>query len=98
MANNFDSNFTRKVMRSFLDKFESERVLTKNVNTQLFNGQFNPSTGDTIDVKRPTQPCLADLVGSAEAAEDLFFAHLAILEDELGVAIFLTVHEARGAR
>lgn len=54
MANNFDSNITRKVMRSFLDKFESERVLTKNVNTQLFAGAFNGSTGDTIDVKRPT--------------------------------------------
>ncbi len=54
MANNFDSNFTRKVMQSFLDKFESERVLTKNVDTQLFAGKFNGSTGDTIDVKRPT--------------------------------------------
>lgn len=54
MANNFASNFTRKVMRSFLDKFESERVLTKNVDTQLFAGKFNPSTGDNIDVKRPT--------------------------------------------
>ena len=54
MANNFDSNFTRKVMRSFLDKFESERVLTKNVDTQLFAGKFNGSTGDKIDVKRPT--------------------------------------------
>jgi len=54
MANNFDSNFTRKLMRSFLDKFESERVLSKNVNTQLFKGQFTPDHGDTIDVKRPT--------------------------------------------
>lgn len=54
MANNFDSNFSRKIMRSFLDKFESERVLTKNVDTQLFAGKFNGSTGDTIDVKRPT--------------------------------------------
>ena len=54
MSNNFDSNFTRKLMRSFLNSFESERVLSKNVNTQLFNGAFNPSTGDTIDVKRPT--------------------------------------------
>jgi len=54
MANNFDSNFSRKLMRSFLDKFESERVLTKNVDTQLFAGKFNGSTGDTIDVKRPT--------------------------------------------
>lgn len=54
MTNNFDSNFSRKLMRSFLDKFESERVLTKNVDTQLFAGKFNGSTGDTIDVKRPT--------------------------------------------
>lgn len=54
MANNFDSNFTRKIMRSFLDKFESERVLSKNVDTQLFQGKFNPSTGENIDVKRPT--------------------------------------------
>tara|TARA_R110002020_G_C16317611_1_gene774426 strand:+ start:695 stop:1975 length:1281 start_codon:yes stop_codon:yes gene_type:complete len=54
MANNFDSNFTRKLMRSFLDKFESERVLTKNVDTQLFSGKFKGDTGDTIDVKRPT--------------------------------------------
>jgi len=54
MADNFDSNFSRKIMRSFLDKFESTRVLTKNVDTQLFAGKFNGSTGDTIDVKRPT--------------------------------------------
>ncbi|MCP4186572.1 MAG: hypothetical protein GY763_03110, partial [Gammaproteobacteria bacterium] len=54
MANNFDSNFSRKIMKSFLDKFESERVLTKNVDTQLFAGKFQGDTGDTIDVKRPT--------------------------------------------
>jgi len=54
MANNFDSNFTRKLMRSFLDKFESSRVLSKNVDTQMFQGKFDGSTGDTIDVKRPT--------------------------------------------
>ena len=54
MANNFDSNFTRTIMRSFLDSFESERVLSKNVDTQLFQGKFNPSTGENIDVKRPT--------------------------------------------
>lgn len=53
-VNSFDSNFTRRIMRSFLDKFESERVLTKNVNTQLFQGKFNPSTGENIDIKRPT--------------------------------------------
>lgn len=54
MANNFDSNFTRKVALKILDRFEANRVISKNVNTQLFQGAFNPNTGDTIDVKRPT--------------------------------------------
>ena len=54
MANDFSSNFTEKLIRVFLEQFESKRVLSKNVNTQLFEGQFNGSTGDTITVKRPT--------------------------------------------
>ncbi len=54
MANNFDSNFTRMLARIFLEKFESARVLSKNVDTQLLAGKFNPSTGDTVDFKRPT--------------------------------------------
>ena len=66
MANNFDSNFSRKLMRSFLDKFECERVLTKNVDTQLFSGKFSGSTGDTIDIKRPT-----DYVTSRTATGDV---------------------------
>lgn len=54
MANNFDSNFTRKLARVFLEKFDSERVLSKNVDTQLLSGKFNPSTGENVDFKRPT--------------------------------------------
>ncbi len=54
MANNFDSNFTRQLARVFLEKFDSSRVLSKNVNTQLLAGKFNPSTGDNVDFKRPT--------------------------------------------
>ena len=54
MANDFNSNFSRKLMESFLDKFESSRVLSKNIDTQMFQGKFNGNTGDTIDVKRPT--------------------------------------------
>lgn len=53
MANNFDSNFSRKLMRSFLKGFESARVLSKNVNTQLFQGSFNPGSGTVVDIKRP---------------------------------------------
>ena len=54
MANNFDSNFTRKLARVFLEKFDSNRVLSKNVDTQLLKGKFGPDTGDTVDFKRPT--------------------------------------------
>jgi len=54
VANDFASNFTRPLMRVFLEQFESKRVMSKNVNTQLYAGKFNPSTGENIDVKRPT--------------------------------------------
>lgn len=54
MSNNFDSNITRKLARVFLEAFETERVLSKNVNTQLLAGKFDPSSGDTVDFKRPT--------------------------------------------
>jgi hypothetical protein len=54
MANNFDSNIEKKVAKVFTEKFNSERVLSKNVNTQLLSGQFGPSTGENVYFKRPT--------------------------------------------
>lgn len=54
MANNFASNITRKLARVILKSFESYRVLSKNVDTQLLDGKFNRSSGDTVDFKRPT--------------------------------------------
>lgn len=54
MANNFDSNVTRQLARVFLEKFETMRVLSKNVDTQLLKGRFNPASGATVDFKRPT--------------------------------------------
>lgn len=66
MANNFDSNYTRKLARVFLEKFESARVHSKNVNTQLLDGKFDPSSGDTVDFKRPT-----DYTTSRTAAGDI---------------------------
>ena len=66
MANDFNSNFTNPLMRVFLEKFENSRILSKNVNTQLFAGKFNGSTGDTVDVKRPT-----DYVATRTATGDL---------------------------
>lgn len=66
MANNLDSNITRKLARSFLEPFEIERVLSKNVNTQFISGSYNASSGKTIDIKRPT-----DFVSSRTAAGDI---------------------------
>lgn len=54
MANNFESNFTRKLMMKVADRFEANRLLSKQVDTQTYSGSFNPNTGDTIDIKRPT--------------------------------------------
>ena len=54
MADNFDSNFTRKLMMKVADRYEANRVMSKNVDVQTFKGAFNPNTGDTIDIKRPT--------------------------------------------
>ena len=54
MANDFDSNFTRKLARVFLEQVETKRTLSKNVDTQLLAGKFAPDTGDTVDFKRPT--------------------------------------------
>lgn len=54
MANSFASNITRKLAKVILKKFDSYRVLSKNVDTQLLDGKFNPTSGDTVDFKRPT--------------------------------------------
>lgn len=52
-TNVLGNNITRKLMRTFLDGYEASRVLTKTVNTQLLTGKFNPSSGTTVDFKRP---------------------------------------------
>lgn len=54
MANTFESNFTRKVLEKVIPRFEANRVLSKNVNTQLVAGKFNADSGTQVDVKRPT--------------------------------------------
>lgn len=53
MANNFSSNTVEDLARVFLEKFESSRVVTKTVDTQLIDGKFTPRTGGQVSVKRP---------------------------------------------
>lgn len=53
MANAFN-NFTLKIAKGVLESFESNRTISKNVNTQLLTGKFNEDSGDQVDFKRPT--------------------------------------------
>lgn len=52
-TNVLTDNFTTKLAKVFLEKFEASRVVTKTVNTQLLEGKFNPASGTTTDFKRP---------------------------------------------
>lgn len=52
MANDLSSNTTSKVMRAFVKNMEKQRVLSKTVNSQVFQGEFTPQFGDTIYIKR----------------------------------------------
>jgi len=54
MPNSFDSNFSRKIMDKVLVPFETSRTISKNINTQMFKGEFNVKSGENVDVKRPT--------------------------------------------
>lgn len=55
MANDFESNFTRKLAPIITKAFETERCISKNVDTQLLDGRFSGSdTGENVDFKRPT--------------------------------------------
>jgi len=72
MANNLESNITKKLAKGFMTAFESGRVLSKNINTQLLSNAFNPGTGDTVYFKRPTdfksvETLTGDLTGSTES-------------------------------
>lgn len=57
MANNLASNVSTRVAKVIMDKFESDLVLAKSVNTSLVSGSngVTNETGDTVYLKRPTQ-------------------------------------------
>ncbi len=55
MANNLSSNVSTKVAKVFMDSFESNRVLSKSINTTVVDGLIQPDTGSTVYVKRPVQ-------------------------------------------
>lgn len=56
MANSVNvltENTTTPLAKAFIKAFESSRVITKTVDTQLLSGVFNPASGTTADFKRP---------------------------------------------
>lgn len=55
MANSLDKNVSTMVLKKFLPGFESDLVLCKTVDTQLLEGVINPSTGQSVQFKRPHQ-------------------------------------------
>jgi hypothetical protein len=54
-SNNLGSNTVENLLRIFLEGFESSRVLSKTVDTQIISGKFTPRSGGEVSVKRPHQ-------------------------------------------
>lgn len=50
-GNNFDSHYTKALMKSFLDKFERDRVLSKALDCKAFSATSN----NTVIIKRPAE-------------------------------------------
>ena len=95
MANTFDSNFARKIMDKVLVPFDSSRTLSKNINTQMFQGSFNVNSGENVDVKRPTDWLVSetpqgDLTSETESVYQTGKA-TATVQDQL--TVFATVAE-----
>ena len=55
MANNLEKNTSEIVLEKFLPGFMDDRVLLQTVDTQLLEGQINPRTGDSVQMKVPHQ-------------------------------------------
>ena len=53
MANNLTSNISTHVIPKFMESFNANRVITKTVDRQTFDGKFTPDKGTTVYVKRP---------------------------------------------
>ena len=53
MDNNLSSNTQATLSKKILDRFESQRTISKTVNTQFLSDAINANTGDTVFIKRP---------------------------------------------
>lgn len=55
MTNTLNKNFSTIVLKKFLPAFSSNLVISKSIDRQLLKGEINPSTGSSIQFKRPHQ-------------------------------------------
>lgn len=97
MANDLSSNTTSKTLRAFVKAFEKQRVLSKTVNSQVFQGEFTPQFGDTIYIKRPhrynaVRTSDGDL-SSATANEIISGSAAAVVQDYISVLVDWTNRE-----
>ena len=54
MANTFTSNVTEKLLRKFLEDWDSDLVTLKTIDRKVIkDSDWDPSSGDTVKVKRP---------------------------------------------
>ena len=95
MANNFESNFTRKIMDKVIPSFDDSRVLSKNINTQLFAGSFDVNSGDKVDVKRPTDWLVSETQDGdlTSETESLYLTGKATATVQPQLTVFATVKE-----
>jgi hypothetical protein len=82
-------------MDKVLVPFENSRVISKNINTQLFSGEFGGDSGESVDVKRPTDWLVSettdgDLTSETESVY-LTGKATATVQDQL--TVFATVKE-----
>lgn len=69
MANDFESNFNRKIMDKVLVPFDCSRTISKNMNTQMFQGSFDVKSGENVDVKRSTDWLVSETTDGDLTAE-----------------------------
>ena len=94
-ATAFDSNFSRKLMDKVLVPFEASRTVSKNINTQMFQGSFDVKSGESVDVKRPTDWLVSETTDGdlTSETESVYITGKATATVQDQLTVFATVKE-----
>ena len=74
MADSLTSNVAEKLVKKFADRFTSNSVLLKTIDTQEFEGKYTDDTGGTVSIKRPHQAKVSETTKgdlTSETASDI---------------------------